>query len=315
VSSGYHRAPAASIDVLTARCGVTALRGLSSGAMTVLDTIVQSTRSRIEERRRARPLEELRARLRDAPPVRSLHDAIAKGFGVIAEHKRSSPSGGPSDPENLAAAYSMYAETPWVVAVSVLTDEPFFGGRIEDLGVARDRVGKPILRKDFIVDDYQVVEARAFGADAILLMASVLAAEPATLKRLYAHARSLGLDVLVELGMTERRIEDLVRVVPEEARIWGINARQFANRRGESTALAPGQKHDLPTDVVAHREFRKLVPAGKLAVAESGIHRSAELAAARDAGYDAALIGTAFLAPERRIADVVHELALTFPSA
>jgi indole-3-glycerol phosphate synthase len=281
--------------------------------MTVLDTIVASTRSRIEERRRVRPLSELEARSRDAPPVRSLHDAIAKGFGVVAEHKRRSPSGGPSDGENLAAAYSTYAETPWIVAVSVLTDEPFFDGSIDDLAVARERVKKPILRKDFIVDDYQVVEARAFGADAILLMASVLADEPATMQRLYTHARSLGLDVLVELGMTERRIEDLVQVVPKEARIWGVNARQFANRRGVSApALKPGEKHDLPTDVAAHREFRKLVPAGKLAVAESGIRHAAELLAARDAGYDAALIGGAFLAADRRIAEVVRDLGQAF---
>lgn len=252
-----------------------------------------------------------------------MHDAIAKGFGVIAEHKRRSPSGGPSDPENLSRAYATYAETPWIAAVSVLTDEPYFDGSIEDLGVARERVKKPILRKDFIVDDYQVVEARAFGADAILLMASVLAEEPETMRRLYEQARALHMDVLVELGMTERPIESLVAVVPAEARIWGINARQFAKRVGDrrgadaadrthATAFAPGEKHDLPTDVAAHREHRRLVPPGKLAVAESGIHRAAELEAARSAGYDAALIGTAFLSPGRRISDVVAELAHVF---
>jgi indole-3-glycerol phosphate synthase len=289
--------------------------------MSVLGTIVESTRARVAERRRTRPIEDLYARLRDAPPVRSLHDALVGGFGVIAEHKRRSPSGGASDPENLRAAYATYAEVPWIVAVSVLTDEPYFDGSIDDLGVARERVSKPILRKDFIVDDYQVVEARAFGADAILLMASVLFSEPATLRRLYEHARALGLDVLVELGMTERRIEDLVAVVPEQARIWGINARQFAKRRdgAESAgsassdgAFAPGAKHDLPTDLGAHVDHRRLIPAGKLAVAESGIHRAPELSAARAAGYDAALIGTAFLSAERRIADVVDDLGRLF---
>lgn len=289
-------------------------RVLPCAQMSVLGTIVESTRARIAERRRARPIEELTARLRDAPEPRSLHDAIARGFGVIAEHKRCSPSGGPSDPENLSRAYSVYADAPWVVAVSVLTDEPYFGGSIDDLGVARERVKKPVLRKDFIVDDYQVVEARAFGADAILLMASVLADEPATMRRLYDHARALGMDVLVELGMTERPIESLVSVVPPEARIWGVNARQFAKRSnaGAPTSFAPGEKHDLPTDIAAHREHRKLVPPGKLAVAESGIHHAAELAAARDAGYDAALIGTAFLDPKRRIQDVVDDLGRVF---
>jgi indole-3-glycerol phosphate synthase len=287
--------------------------------MSVLGTIVESTRARVAERRRMRPVEELYARLRDAPPARSLHDAIANGFCVIAEHKRRSPSGGASDPANLAAAYATYAEVPWVAAVSVLTDEPYFAGSLDDLAVARERVKKPILRKDFIIDDYQVVEARAFGADAILLMASVLSDDPPAMRRLYEHARALGLDVLVELGMTERRIEELVAVVPAEARIWGINARQFAKRGSAgaspattSTAFAPGAKHDLPTDVGAHVDYRRLIPAGKLAVAESGIHRTPELAAARKAGYDAALIGTAFLGADRAIADVVADLGTVF---
>ena len=281
--------------------------------MSVLGTIVESTRAEVAKRRRERPIAELEARLRDAPEVRSLYDAMGRGFGVVAEYKRRSPSGGASNPENLGRALGTYAETPWIIAVSVLTDGPYFGGSLDDLGVARSRVGKPILRKDFIVDDYQVVEARAYGADAILLMASVFADDPATIRRLYERARSLGLDVLVELGMTERKIEDLVAVVPEEARIWGINARQFARRSaGEASPFAPGVRHELPTDVAAHREFRRLIPAGKRAMAESGILHAPELVAARDAGYDAALVGTAFLG-ERRIAEVVADLARAFP--
>jgi indole-3-glycerol phosphate synthase len=280
--------------------------------MSVLGAIVASTRREVAERRRARPISELEARLRDAPPVRSLYDAMGR-FGVVAEYKRRSPSGGPSDPENLERAQGTYAETPWIVAVSVLTDGPYFGGSVDDLDVARARIGKPILRKDFIVDEYQIAEARAYGADAILLMASVHADDPATLRRLYEYARSLGLDVLVELGMTERKIEDLVAVVPSEARIWGINARQFARREGAgAAAFAPGVRHELPTDVAAHRRYRALIPAGKRAMAESGILRAPELAAARAAGYDAALVGTAFLAQERRIADVVADLGTVF---
>jgi indole-3-glycerol phosphate synthase len=282
--------------------------------MSVLDAIVANTRRRVAERRAARPLPELQARLADAPKVRSLHDALGRGFGVIAEHKRRSPSGGDSNPENLAAAYETYARTPWVVAVSVLTDEDYFGGSIEDLAVARASVGKPVLRKDFIVDEYQVVEARTFGADAILLMASVLFAEPELMRRLYELARSLDLDVLVELGMTERRIEDLVAVVPPAARILGINARQFATR-SPAGSFEPGARHDLPTDIDQHRRFRSLVPAGKLAVAESGIHQAHELAAARRAGYDAALIGTAFLSGPRSIAEVVADFDRVFSGA
>jgi indole-3-glycerol phosphate synthase len=282
--------------------------------MSFLDAIVGNTVVRVAERRAKVPAPELRARLRDAPSVRSLYDAVATGFGVIAEHKRRSPSGGEMDPKNVALAYETYAGTPWVVAVSVLTDEDYFSGSIEDLSVARERVQKPILRKDFIVDEYQVVEARAFGADAILLMASVLADDPARMQSLHDLARSLDLDVLVELGMTERRIEDLVQVLPKGARLVGINARQFATRSGSSGASSadPGARHDLPTDLRHHQEFRRLVPQGALAVAESGIHSAADLVAAREAGYHAALVGTAFLSGPKPIGEVVSNLAQAF---
>ena len=281
--------------------------------MSFLDAIVENTRRRVAERRAKLPLVELHARTRDAPPVRSFHGALARGFSVIAEHKRRSPSGGASDPKNVAGAYDVYTEIPWISAVSVLTDEDYFAGSIDDLAQARERVKKPVLRKDFIVDEYQVVEARAFGADAVLLMASVLAGEKDRMRALYELSRSLDLDVLVELGMTERRIEDLVQVVPAEARIWGINARQFKKTGGVGDhSHDPRARHELPTDVQAHQDYRRLVPPSKLAVAESGIHSAEELRAARAAGYDAALIGTAFLRGPKSVADVAHELGRAF---
>jgi len=282
--------------------------------MSFLDGIVANTAVRVADRRGREPLSELRARLRDAPPVRSLHDAIKREFGVIAEHKRRSPSGGPMDPRNVSRAYDTYAALPWIKAVSVLTDEDYFDGRLEDLGIARERTNKPILRKDFIIDEYQIVEARAFGADAILLMASVLAGDPPRMSALHAIARDLELDVLVEIGMADRPIEDLVAVVPEGARIVGINARQFSTRSSSASAEPPdpSMKHDLPTDVRAHTEFRRLVPDGKLAVAESGIHSADELRAARSAGYHAALIGTAFLKGPKTIAEIAAELGQAF---
>lgn len=281
--------------------------------MSFLDAIVENTLARVAERRARVPTLELRARLADAPAVRSFHDALAGGFSVIAEHKRRSPSGGDSDPGNVAAAYGVYEKTPWIRAVSVLTDEDYFAGSIDDLAVARETVNKPVLRKDFIVHEYQVVEARAFGADAILLMASVLAKDPSRMRALYELARSIGLDVLVELGMASHRIEDLVEVVPPEARIWGINARQFAKRdRSAAESHDTRARHDLPTDLQAHQDYRKLVPPGKLAVAESGIHTAGELRAARAAGYDAALIGTAFLRGPKSVAEVALELGSAF---
>jgi indole-3-glycerol phosphate synthase len=278
--------------------------------MSFLDQIVANTAVRVAERRSRRPLVDVKARLGDAPPQRSLAAAIGSGFGVIAEHKRRSPSGGASAPQNVADAFAVYRETPWVKAISVLTDEDYFDGRLEDLAAARLATEKPILRKDFIVDEYQVYEARAFGADAILLMASVLWKDPARLQALFDLARSVELDVLVELGNTERPIEDLVSLIPKGARIWGINARNFAKKKDDVNASTdPGARHDLRTDVRHHQEFRRLVPEGRLAVAESGIHTAAELAAARVAGYHAALIGTAFLSGPRGVAEVTRDLA------
>jgi len=282
--------------------------------MSFLDGIVANTVDRVAERRARTPVPELEARIRDAAPVRSFYDAIAKGFGVIAEHKRRSPSGGAMAEKNVAAAFETYAELPWVAAVSVLTDEDYFGGSTADLVAGRERTGKPVLRKDFIVDEYQVVEARAFGADAILLMASVLAADPAKMRSLHASARSLGLDVLVEIGMTERNIEDLAAVVPDDARIVGVNARQFRTQGAAPRAERPDPtaRHELATDVQAHRDFRRLVPPGKLAVAESGIHTAEELVAARNAGYHAALVGTAFLKGPETIRTIASELSRAF---
>lgn len=278
--------------------------------MSFIDGIVANTVVRVAERKARAPVSELLAQLRGVAPVRSLHSALSGGFGVIAEHKRRSPSGGAANARNLAMAYETYRDTPWVVAVSVLTDEDYFGGKLADLSEARAAVGKPVLRKDFIVDEYQVYEARAYGADAILLMASVLWRDPVRFAALYDLARSLELDVLVELGATEKRIEELASVVPPGTRIWGINARSFAKRDGASAA-DPGAHHDLPTDLEQHVKYRSLVPAGCLAVAESGIHTAADLRAARNARYHGALIGTAFLGA-RPMEHVVRELGTAF---
>ncbi|HEX4474695.1 MAG TPA: indole-3-glycerol phosphate synthase TrpC [Polyangiaceae bacterium] len=279
--------------------------------MSILTAIVENTVRRVAERRGRVPESELASRIRDAAPTRSFRGAIAAGFGVIAEHKRRSPSGGPMEPSNVARAYETYAAAPWVVALSVLTDEDYFAGSLDDLGIARERVKKPILRKDFIVDDYQVLEARAFGADAILLMASVLADRPGRMQSLYELARSLDLDVLVELGAAERRLEDLVALVPPGAQIVGINARVFATSKPGNDA-DPSARHALPTDLRQHRTYRRLVPESALAVAESGINTLEELASVRDAGYHAALIGTAFLKGPRDIGTVADELGGLF---
>lgn len=286
--------------------------------MSLLDAIVDQSRRRTAERRARRPIEDVQRAAADAPPARSLYAALSPGFGVIAEHKRRSPSAGAMRAENVAECVAAYEATPWVTALSVLTDEDHFGGSMEDLTAIRARTTKPILRKDFIVEPYQVVEARAAGADAILLMCTLHVGERARMQDLYDLARSLGLDVLVEVvGMSERPEEELVALVPEGAGIWGMNARRSLGGRagiktGVSRLLFQVTGRDTLTDTRRHQDLRRLVPPGPLAVAESGITTAVELAEVRAAGYDAALVGTAFLKGPKSVADVVRELGMAF---
>ncbi|HYM53745.1 MAG TPA: indole-3-glycerol phosphate synthase TrpC, partial [Solirubrobacteraceae bacterium] len=163
---------------------------MSAHAATVLERIVAETRAEVERRKREAP-----------PPAESstiggrrFHDALSRpGIGVIAEFKRRSPSAGSlREAPDLAAIVAAY-ERGGAVAVSVLTEGPNFGGSLEDLRAARDACELPLLRKDFIVDDYQLHEALAAGADAVLLIVAALA--PAELASLYESARALGLDV------------------------------------------------------------------------------------------------------------------------
>jgi indole-3-glycerol phosphate synthase len=216
-------------------------------------------------------------------------------FSVIAEVKRRSPSAGNMDPGNLDRALDAYLACPSVSAISILTDVDHFGGSIEDLAKARVRSHKPLLRKDFIFDEYQVWEARAFGADAILLMAG-LHDDPGRLRVLFDLARSLGMDVLFEIGMSILPVADQVKVIPQDAAIWGINSRQFASSRFAIRAHA-GRLigKDLITNLSRHRDLFDLIPQGKLAVAESGIESPNDLSALAKLGYRAALIGTALL--------------------
>ena len=244
--------------------------------------------------------------------------ALNGRFSVIAEHKRRSPSGGDMNADNVAQAFQAYAEVPWISAISVLTDEDHFKGSVQDLQRARAVTGnRPILRKDFIVEDYQVYEARAFGADAILLMATLHAEDPTRLLRLFQLAQELKLDALLEVGMGSQAPEDLAKIVPPGARIWGINARSFGGVFGFRAALSRVTTslfgRDIRTSLKEHSRLRALIPAGRLAVAESGIHSAADLSDACRLGYDAALIGTAFLKGPKTVQQVISELG-TVPS-
>lgn len=262
---------------------------------TILDRIMVDVRREVAEARSRRPLSELQHRIADAPPLRSFRRALQGGFGLIAELKERSPSQGPMRPENVTAAPAAYENSPLVRGISVLTNATHFGMSIERLAEVRAGGAKPVLRKDFIFDDYQVYEARAFGADAILLMANLL--EAGALGRLFALARALGMEVLFECHDAEQ-----IRRVPAGAELYGINSRTFASGAAhyESSRQhrAAGGREDLTTDL---RRFDLItcLPARALKIAESGVS-PATVARLRDTlGYHAALVGTSLLlAPE-----------------
>jgi indole-3-glycerol phosphate synthase len=261
--------------------------------MSLIDDIVAASRARLDERKRGRPLDEFRARALDAPRSRiTFREALeAKPFSLIAEIKSKSPSAGEMDKANVAAALRVYDETPSVSAVSILTDEVYFGNSLEDLRRARAKTSKPLLRKDFIVEEYQVWEAREAGADAILLMAGL----------------QLRMDVLFELGMSNVEPQKLAAIVPPEAPIWGINSRRFQTSRFQiQSRLGRFIGKEMSVRPHLHDSLRSLIPSGKLAVAESGVHDPATIHELHALEYRAALIGTAFLKSGVSVAGVVR---------
>jgi indole-3-glycerol phosphate synthase len=243
----------------------------------VLDAILARTRARVSTERALRPIDAVRAAATAAAPVRPFAAALARPgrVNVIAEHKRRSPSRGlireDLAPGDVARAYAAAG----AAALSVLTDEPFFGGRIEHLVEAREATSLPVLRKDFVVDPWQVFEARSAGADAVLLIAAALG--DAELEDLLAATRFAGLEALVEVH--DRG--ELERALAAGSRIVGVNNRDLrtlAVTLDTSLALAPA----IPDEVVA--------------VAESGIGSGAEIRRLRDAGFDAFLVGERLMA-------------------
>jgi indole-3-glycerol phosphate synthase len=247
----------------------------------ILATIVAAKRREVAERRAALPERELERRLPDAPPVRDFRAALASGPGVrlIAEIKKASPSAGvlraDFDPVALARTYAAAG----AAALSVLTDGPFFQGSLADLTAARAAVPLPVLRKDFILDRYQLVEARAAGADAALLIAEVL--DEQALPRLVAEATALGLGTLVELYEATH----LPRVLAAGATVVGVNNRDL---RTFETRL----EHTL--------EIAPRLPAGVVLVSESGIRTRDDVRRLEAAGVPAMLVGETFM----RAADV-----------
>jgi indole-3-glycerol phosphate synthase len=244
--------------------------------MRVLDEIVASKRDEVAANRSVVPLAEMHARAATAPSPRDFAAAIAgPPVRIIAEVKRSSPSAGAIRPDADPAAIARRYEEAGAAAVSVLTDRRFFSGSPEDLRAVRHAVGLPVLRKDFLVDPYQVYEARALGADAVLLIAGAIPTRDlAALGRL---AADLGMTPLFEVH-TEHELADALAA---GARVIGINNRDLST---------------LTVDLDTTLRLRPRIPAGCLVVSESGIESPADVAHVCRAGIDAMLIGTALMA-------------------
>ncbi len=245
---------------------------MSVAASDLLTTIVAATRTRVATEAARVPLEAVRAQAEGAPPAAGFAAAVGRDdrLNVIAECKRRSPSRGvlrrTYDPVEIARAY----EAAGAAAVSVLTEPTFFDGTLDHLRAVRQAVRLPLLRKDFIVCPYQLWEARAAGADAVLLIVAAL--HDGELESLLAEARSTGLDVLVEVHDET----ELDRALGAGAQLVGVNNRNLRT---------------LAVDVDASRRLGARLPRHVIGVAESGLKTADDLHALRAVGYRAFLVG------------------------
>jgi indole-3-glycerol phosphate synthase len=269
------------------------LARVNSGLVTVLERILAETRAELEERKRSLPprdlerqAEELRTANRGIAEGRpgAFHRALARpGIGVIAEFKRRSPSAGNlrevADVPTIARAY----ERGGASAMSVLTEGPNFGGSLADVRAAREACALPILRKDFVVDPYQLYEALVAGADAVLLIVAAL--EQEQLASLHDLAGRLGLDVLVEVHDSE----ELERAARIGARLIGVNNRDL---------------RDFTVDVRRTERLLAEMPVGAVVVSESGISAPQQLEHLEREGVAAVLVGESLM----RAHDCAHAL-------
>ena len=249
-----------------------------------LEGLVEATRRSLERRRQAVPLEEVqRAATQERSEARPFAEALARpGTSLIAEHKRRSPSAGAiRDGVSCADVVRAY-ERGGAAALSILTEEAHFGGSLDDLREARAATDLPILRKDFTVDPYMIYEARATGADAVLLVVGSMREDE--LEELYGVARSLDLDAVVEISRTDE-LEAALRI---DADVIGINNRDL---------------EDFTVDITRTFELLTDVPAGKTVVSESGIVYREQIEELERVGVDAVLVGeTVMGAPDPELA-------------
>jgi indole-3-glycerol phosphate synthase len=249
------------------------------GSPSILEKIVTVKREEVARRKQTRPLPDLAEAIRNKPPARDFRRALqASACAIIAEVKRRSPSRGllraDFDPVRIALEY----ESHGAAAISILTDEPFFGGSDADLSAVGNAVTLPVLRKEFIIDPYQIHETRAIGADALLLIAAILT--EVQLREYRELAASLGLAALVEV----RDGTELEKALGAGAEIIGINNRDLKT---------------FQTDLQTTLALAPLIPADRIAVSESGIRNRQDIEILTKAGIRAFLIGeTLIAAPE-----------------
>lgn len=263
--------------------------------MDILEKIVAYKKKEVAESKARVPVAVLEKKLNDAAPAYSLKKFLLDPgrTGIIAEFKRKSPSKGwinkDAQVKQITASYAKYAS-----GISVLTDHEFFGGGLDDLRSAR--VNKvPLLRKDFIIDEYQLFEAKAHGADVILLIAACLL--PKAVKNLAKKAGQLGMETLLEIH-NKAELEHLC----DEVDLVGVNNRNLKT---------------FTVDVNTSRDLIKNIPTGKPAISESGISDVQTIVSLKQAGFKGFLIGENFMKhadPAIAFADFVKQLKATSPS-
>jgi indole-3-glycerol phosphate synthase len=262
--------------------------------MSRLDQLLDAAREDVARRRSRVPAEDLRSRLGTRTGSRPFKEALVRpGLSLIAEFKRGSPSAGEIHPgasvEGIVTSY----EEGGAAALSVLTEERFFRGSLDDLRAARAASGLPILRKDFIVDPYQLWESALAGADAVLLIVAALADED--LRVLYEETAALDLDCVVEVHDEQ----DLDRALELDPEVIGINNRNL---------------HDFSVDIEVTAELITDVPAGKTVVSESGYERREQIEELDRIGVDAVLIGETLMRasdPEAMVRELTLDEELT----
>jgi len=263
--------------------------------MAILDDIVRDKREEIGRRQRVTTRAALERRCAGLPPPRDLEAALRPspgGVRLIAEVKRASPSRGVLAPELDPVALARAYETHGVHAISVLTDEKYFGGRLDGLEAIRAAVELPLLRKDFTLEEYQLWEARAAGADAVLLIVAIL--ETGELRDLAAAAKGLGLAALVECHTAA----ELDRALAAGARAIGINNRDLRT---------------FETRLETTLELLPRIPPGPLVVSESGFFTGAQVRRVATAGAHAVLVGEGLVtAPD--VGAKIRELTLARPN-